>query len=960
MSQNRFIFFLIITYSLFFSNGKGYSQFYQSGEDPASVKWSQIKTNHFQVIFPKDFYSEANRFTNLLEKSYGISTKSLIVQPKRVPVILHNYSVQSNAFVSWAPKRMEVVTTPPVEMYPEDWLEQLSLHEFRHVIQISKLNRGFTRAATLFFGQVATGADIGFIPLWFMEGDAVINETALSNSGRGRVPEFEMGFRAITLEKTKRYSYDKSYYGSYKNFVPDYYHIGYLLTAYARLKNNALIWDKTLDEVGKKPFILAPFYFGLHRNMHVSKVNLYNEALDSLKYLWSNELNNTTYTSYSTISDTSAKYYTSYRFPQYVSNDKILVEKSGIDQISQFVIIDSTGNETPIFTPGYYDPVKLSVSANVLAWTEHAYDPRWSYRNYSVIKILGLKSNKVNQITFKSRYFSPALNNEADKIATIEIDPLNRYYLVILNPLNGDVIHKIPSPSNEYITQPDWTKDGNLLVMNINNNGEGFLLFDLKNNRWKTILEPSYTDISQPVDGGEYVYFRGAYSGIENIYAIRKSDKKIYQVTSSRYGAFDPTLNSDFTKLAYTDYHASGYRLVETAVDTSDWKPLKTVKNLSDHWGDKLAAQENNNIQNIDTTQVQYTEKPYSRLLNLFNFHSWAPFYIDYTNIQLENHSVTPGFMLFSQNKLGTAVSSISYSYQNGNNYFYPTFTYSGWYPVMEFSAKLGGPAWVYRTNMDSTATVGKISSYRDYTFRWYLPLNFTNNKYVKYLQPSVKFEYFNAYHYDVTQRSYKSGVLVLQNELWFQRYLKLSHRDLHPKWGQTLYLNFTNSPSSSSPYGNIFSLETDFYFPGLLKHQNLKLGYSYEKQNPKDYLFSSRIKLPRGYPDYPSIILKKFTLDYSFPLIYPDLSIGPVTYIKRIRANLFMDIANGSKIYDARTGTTKLYTGQLTSFGSELVGDMNLFRFIFPFSIGVRYSYLPTWQKSTAEFLLTINTSAL
>ncbi len=951
---------MLIIILFFFSARKGYSQFYQSGEDPASVKWSQIKTDHFQVIFPKDFYPEANRFTNLLEKSYGISTKSLIVQPKRVPVILHNFSVQSNAFVSWAPKRMEVITTPPAEMYPEDWLEQLSLHEFRHVTQISKLNQGFTRAASLLFGQIATGADVGFLPMWFMEGDAVINETALSYSGRGRVPEFKMGFRAITLEKPKRYSYDKSYYGSYKNFVPDYYHIGYLLTAYARLKSNALIWDKTLDEVGKKPFLLAPFYFGLHHNMHVSKVKLYNETIDSLKYIWYKELNNTTYTHYSTISDTSAKNYTSYRFPQFVSDNKILVEKSGISQISQFVIIDSTGNETPVFTPGYYDPVKLSVSSNILTWAEYAYDPRWSYRSYSVIKVLGLKSGKVSQITFRSRLFSPALSKEADKIAAVEINPQNRYSLVILNPLNGNIIHKIPSPGNEYITQPGWTKDGNLLVMNINNKGEGILLFDLKNNRWETILEPGYTDISQPIDGGKYIYFRGAYSGIENIYAVRKTDKKVYQVTSSRFGAFDPSLNSNFTKLAYTDYHAGGYRLVETVVDTTNWKPLNTVKNLSDHWSDKLAAQENNNIQNMDTTQVRYTEKHYSRLLNLFNFHSWAPFYLDYTNIKLENHNVTPGFMLFSQNKLGTAVSSLSYSYHNGNNYFYPTFTYSGWYPVIEFSAKFGGTAWVYKTNKDSTATPGKVSSYRDYTLRFYVPFNFTNNKYVKYLQPSVKFDYLNAYHYDVAQKAYTKGVLVLQYELWFQRFLKLSHQDIHPKWGQTLYLNFTNSPSSSSPHGNIFSLKTGFYFPGLLKHQSLRLGYSYEKQNPKDYLFSSNIKLPRGYPDYPSIKLKKFTVDYSFPLIYPDLSIGPVAYIKRIRSTLFMDVANGTNIYDLRSGSVQLYNGQLTSLGAELVSDMNLLRFIFPFSIGVRYSYLPTWKQSTAEFLFTINTSAL
>ena len=35
--------------------------------------------------------------------------------------------------------------------------EQLAIHEYRHSVQINKMNRGFTRALYYIFGEQATG-----------------------------------------------------------------------------------------------------------------------------------------------------------------------------------------------------------------------------------------------------------------------------------------------------------------------------------------------------------------------------------------------------------------------------------------------------------------------------------------------------------------------------------------------------------------------------------------------------------------------------------------------------------------------------------------------------------------------------------------------------------------------------------------------------------------------------------
>ena len=59
------------------------------------------------------------------------------------------------------------------------------------------MNKGFTKVLSYILGEQAPGGVLGlYIPSWFLEGDAVSTETALSNSGRGRTCAFENIFES--------------------------------------------------------------------------------------------------------------------------------------------------------------------------------------------------------------------------------------------------------------------------------------------------------------------------------------------------------------------------------------------------------------------------------------------------------------------------------------------------------------------------------------------------------------------------------------------------------------------------------------------------------------------------------------------------------------------------------------------------------------------------------------------
>ena len=149
------------------------AQYYSTGQEPASIRWKQIKTEHVKLIFPDYYEARARKLVSFLDSTYAYSGTSLDYSPKRIPVIMHTQSAKSNAVVAWAPKRMEFYTMPPQDMYAQPWLEQLSIHEYRHVVQIEKLNQGPTKVLSWLFGQQGTGAVLGlYVPLWFMEGMA--------------------------------------------------------------------------------------------------------------------------------------------------------------------------------------------------------------------------------------------------------------------------------------------------------------------------------------------------------------------------------------------------------------------------------------------------------------------------------------------------------------------------------------------------------------------------------------------------------------------------------------------------------------------------------------------------------------------------------------------------------------------------------------------------------------------
>lgn len=942
---------------------RGHTQFYSGGEDPAYIRWNQLNTDHFKVIYPSEFRSEAQRITSLLEFYYEPNSSYLSHRPRKIPVVLHNHSVYSNGFVALAPKRMELVTTPASDSHSQDHFEQLVLHEFRHVIQVDKLDQGVTRVMKVIMGEQAQGVVAGMMPFWYLEGDAVDAETTLSKSGRGRQPSFEKGIKAILLEKDNLYSYEKSYYGSFKDYVPNHYAHGYQMIAHARNKYGNEIWTRMVDYTARHPYTIYPFYFGLKKYTGLSKSGLYKETFLTLKDHWTEQSALRSLTDYRILNERETKHFTSYQFPAYLNDSIVFAEKSGIDQIDQFVLIDKAGNEKIIHTPGYMDPSKISVSGDYIVWTELKSNERWDHESYTQIKSYNFKSGKVKLISRRSRYFAPDLSPDAQKIVVTEVSLLNEYAIVVLIPENGEIIARIPSPGNEFLQYPVWSADGQkVYVTSLGKEGKCIKSYDFTTQTWNIIFNPVFDDIADLSAGEKYLLFRGTFSGIDDIYALNLSNGECFRITTSKFGAYYPQLSAKADRILYSNYTSQGFDLVETQFDKTTWVPLDSGVNHME----QLYRPSENEVAIIKTDNYEpvtnYPEKRYSKISHLFNLHSWAPFYFDYEDPDIENPRIYPGVTLLSQNLLNTAYTTLGYEYREHDHFIHASFVYRGFYPIFRFSYNFGGFPLI-ADPPEEDDKLEQVLTNMSWNFKIFLPLSLTSGKYIRGLQPSAEIWFDRAYLWYDNPPGYRTGRNFLYYRFYFYNYLKTSRKDIMPRWGQVADINFVHAPFIPDQWGSEISLNGILYLPGFLRHQTLRLSTGFLKQNTGKYVFDNIISMPRGYDPRESEKFLKLTADYIFPIIYPDLNIWHFLYIKRLKAVIFYDHALDYNVQIPSGETYIRKDLKFRSCGLELTSDFHLAHFLFPFDMGVRLSY-PIDDKPQliipikAELLLSIDIS--
>ncbi len=926
------------------------AQYYDTGQDPASLKWRQIHTPHFRLIFPVDFEAGAQNYALLLEQSYN-SLSALYPDGKtKIPVIIHNHSMSSNGYVSWAPRRMELFPLPGQDNLPMLPAQQLAVHETTHVLQLASLNRkGAGRVLSYLIGEQAVGLSALEIPIWAFEGDAVFAETVTGLSGRGRSNVFTQGARALVTREQGIYGYDKMLSGSYRNFTPDHYVFGYLMMNHLRTVDSSA-WTSAVRKVSSGyPF--NPVNNSLRRETGLTKRRLYDSTFALLEKTWK-ERDLRGFREYTALSLERNRDYVSHFTPHRSADGKIVSLRTSMSDPSRFVITDTNGRtEHVLTTTGYIYPYFFSYSDSTLVWAELHPDIRWDNRDYSVIKRMDIVGGPVKQLTYRTRYTAPDLSPDGKTIVAVSTTPELRCSLVLLDAFTGEVLMDVVPPENLILQRPAWSSDGSAVtVVTLNENGEGIRTYRPTGKRWTINMPESVTDIIQAELFNDTLYYLAQGDGSDNIYRLA-GDSTVTRVTASRFGISGFSVTGD--EILFSEYSADGF------IIASEYR--RTVAGPAENMMHGVIPEiapmpsPRNDEQRPDPLIPE--SKPYSKTANLFNFHSWFPFYGNTDEIQTDPTAISPGVTLMSQNHLSTLISTVGYEYSGGSHYFHSGIKWSGWHPVIDADLRYGGDQVVTRDTI-TRPLPDDLQVDLQLNVSIYDQLLFAYGKFRQLLMPALYVSYRNRYTWLSDEEQYDKGVVLVTGRLYFSNTFRTAYRDIFPRWGQVADIRLTTAPWDKDLYGSRKYARGTLYLPGLIRNHSLVVRAGYEDQAPfGKMLYNNALPYPRGYNE--TIVSEKlFSLsaDYTMPLLYPDIAAGSFLYLKRIRGSAFFDGSTGWNIYNYDTGSLDEGSKDFGSFGAELLADFYVLRFPFEISAGAGAGYIPGENRFFVNGVLSVN----
>lgn len=910
--NNKLFFRYLHVFTLSFISSSVFGQVFSTAQNPLSVKWNYIQSGGFKIIYPKELEKEAQRMANTLPYIYPKIGLSLRQQKASIPLLLQNQGTIANGFVQLGPKKSEFYTTPPQYFDSQDWLNNLAVHELRHIAQFDKLTGTQARPfpELVYFAYFGAG-----LPIWFFEGDAVVNETALTESGRGRQPKWIMPFRTSLLGG-KKISYSKAYFGSNKDVTPGYYQTGFLMVADMKEKYGQFISDSLLADIRKRPIRLYPFSQSLKKFTRENTKKYFLSTQEKLNKNWKAQEEKLSFEEYESLNQKTSLA-TNYFLPTRLNKNQILALKESKTDARYFVVINEDKSEQKLFGIGYQEQPWFSLKNNLLVWDEIRYDPRYKQRSYSVICSYNLKTKKIKKLSSKSRLFSPSLSEDGKRIIAAKVELNNQFNLVELDASTGQILKTHPNPKNEILQTPSFDKTGiRIAYISVSESGKSLCLMEGKKNT--RVISNSRQQLSRPIFVGDKIVFNAHFNGIDNIYSINIQTKKISALSASRYGAFNATETKD-GKIIFNNYKINGYEIAEKKISE---KPVG--KNVFIDF--TAAAEKQENVGNVfnNIPDSAFQSKRFRHGLNLFSFHSIIPV--------IDNEYIF-GLELQSNNLLNTMDFYSGAKYHRDLKRFEYTadISYKALYPVFSVAYRNRPKRTFYRAKnviqqgdwrenfvkLNASLPFSVNARNQNYSFSLNAATSFTQ----RYMTENMPSNFITALKFP------------MEYGATFNHSVRTTERDIAPKWAQIFRATYNHQPFDKNLGGKIIALESFLYFPGLAKNHSLLTSFNYQKATGVNQ-YATEISTVYGYNNIlaRTKLQNSLLLNYRFPFAFPDWELSSLAYVRNFRAGLFCHYENIG--IDTNIGQPKTY-------GVELNSSLNILRYQPVVDVGARLVFV-------------------
>ncbi len=959
------------------------AQFYSDGTEPARLRWYSRETAHYRLIYPEGTDSLARVYGRYLEQyrePLGATVGYLPGQMyrRKTPVVLHAWSVISNGSVAWAPMRMDLHTLPDAySPWPISWEKSLAIHESRHLAQMQAGYGPWFKPLYWLLGEMVPGAVAGIYPgLHLLEGDAVVAETALSRSGRGRTGDF-LNYYMPAFDQGDWRDWYRWRYGSYKLYAPNHYALGYMTVAGARVfYDDPLFMKRYFTSVTTRPWRLFHLKKTLRQDTGEKTLKGSGELIfKQFHSLWQEEARAREPFIAATQVTPASDWFRAYSGATALGEDIYLI-CSGKAEPASLVRIRPDGTEERLrpFAPG---TSRLRTDGERLYWSETVADVRWEMAGASRIRYYTIADGRIHDLTRSGRLYNPEPSPDGTRVAAVDYPRTGGTALVVLSASDGSELERWQAPDTLQFVQAVWLSETDFAVATVSDAGAA--IYTLREGVLQALLPTLPVSVSNLLWDGKDILFQSDRSGVNEIYAVSPTDGWLRQLTATRYGAGDPLLYDK--QLYFTSLERDG-RFLFRADNLRD----EAVAPGAFHRypvAEKLSAQEHGVPALPDT--VRFSEpKRFYKLPHIPHIHSWIfPLYLDMDNLQqvsndVVNGTVKLGATALFQNLLGSATGTIGYSWgqapEGGRRHAgHFKLTYSGLYPVFEIAAHVGERSAIqymrrtYHAGPEFREDLVRFD-YRNKTsvngsIRAYVPLNFSSGGWSRGIVPQLGWLISNDM-YDKSEIDIDiDGNFGSRSYLRFLDYQPASNVPMqvisasisayttqrytssmeYPRWGVGMEAGYRariglTDLYPAAAYGYLYG-----YLPGFGKTQGLRLSALWQ------HLFDDRILFPensvstspRGLSSSaiaPVLSMStdqlRLSADYALPLYFGDISVfAPVAYISHFVVKPHFDLSLFTR--------TQTFDSRLFSVGADIVAKLPCLLWIpYTTTAGITFDY--------------------
>ena len=944
------------------------AQIIPASQDPAGIRWSQIRTGSYRFIYPSGYDSLAVEYARMYEK-YRIPVSATSgFRPARIPVVLHPANASSGYGMTLLPSRIDMPVLPQGGMqYSMPVSELAAVYLSRQAAHLKYGQSNVFRPLCWFLGELVPLAAMELYPdQWMLKGDAVIAATTLIPGGYGRYGEFlNYYMAALGSGDTRGYRWDRWAIGSPKYYTPDQQAFGYMIMSGLRNIYDAPYYIKDyLTYSGRRPYDI---FVSRHINRKVTggrlRTDVFRTIIGYHGRIFAEELEKRApFTRSSAVLDSPPEKYADYSSAAVLPDGTLYAVMSSLDTSPCLVRISPDGKQKRIrsFNPDASN-LRWSGVSEQLLWSETEDDPRWKQKQVNVIKCYDIKTGRIRKFAAPLNTYNPSISPDGTSIAAIHGPEPGRTSAIILDAVSGKILEELPdAPRNVQFGECSWCGD---TIFATGVSSEGASIFMLSDNEssgkayWKEILGPvrcSVRDLSS-LDGS--LVFSCDVSGVFDLYMLERTgegprDNRVLKLTSEKYGSKDFVFSRSGDSLYYSRLDDLGYSLRKTGTEDLFRTEVSVHERKIPEVQAELAEQEKEALSAVtgdaseDSFRIPEPEK-YSKFLHLFRLHSWAPVYCNIdrlTSLSGEKlyDFVSIGATVLSQNTLGTAYGSAGYSWKPDPDGYgrvhggHISFTYAGLYPVIAGNFYLNDRmSWEYtllpdgrieRKEAAGPSIAGKVDLY--------VPLSRENGGRSCSFVPVLSWELDNS-RYD----GHLNHRLTLSGRFWLTR--DKAKAEIYPRYGVGVEAGLTMALAAGRTGNTGIKLSDSWYFhsygyfPGFCSGQGGKFSVTTQMRLSKGIYNPASEILPRGLsggitrgfynPSFSTLL----SLDYAVPVYLGDINITQLIYINRMVITPHFDYSFSAY--------PKMH---LCSAGSSLTFQLGRLIWAFPMEIGIDYCY--------------------